>query len=98
MRIDKVWVVEELELVDVANDLTELIKNGELEPRTDGIVEYFRSILEDSVLDGILLIINGTEFAKYFETDVEIEEFVRDYLLELMQENLDEEKENEVEG
>jgi len=89
MRIDKVWVIEELELADYANDVWELIKDGELEPHVNSIVEYFRSVLDDyNTLDGILFILNGTEFAKYLETDAEIEAFVRDYLWELVQENL----------
>jgi len=89
MRIDKVWVIEELELADYANDVLELIKDGGLEPCINSIAESFSSVLDDSTLDGILFILNGTEFAKYLETDAEIEAFVRDYLWELVQENLD---------
>jgi len=88
MRIDKVWVIERPELVDYANDFVELIKDGELEPSINSIAEYLRSVLDESMLDGILLILSGTEFAKYLETDAEIEAFVRDYLWELVQENL----------
>ena len=104
MRIDKVWVIEELELADYADDVLELIKDGELEPDINRIAEYFSSVLDDYALNGILFILNGTEFAKYLETDLvaciqaetdaEIEAFVRDYLWELVQENLDEEEEN----
>ena len=86
MRIDKVWVIEELELGDYADDVWVLIKDGELEPYINSIAEYFSSVLDGDVLDGILLI--GTEIAKYLETDAEIEAFVRDYLWDLVQENL----------
>ena len=88
MRIDKVWVIEELELGDYADDVWELIKDGELEPYINSIAEYFSSVLDGDALDGILFILNGTEFAKYLETDAEIEVFIRDYLWELVQENL----------
>ena len=86
MRIDKVWVIEELELGDYADDVWRLIKDGELENSIPYIAEYFSSLLDGYPLDGILFI--GTEFAKYLETDAEIEAFVRDYLWELVQENL----------
>ena len=41
MRIDKVWVIEKPELVDYANDVLELIKDGELEPYS--IAKYYVS-------------------------------------------------------
>ena len=88
MRIDKVWVIEELELADYAWELTDDVKDGELEPYINSIAEYFSSVLDGDALDGILFILNGTEFAKYLETDAEIEAFVRDYLWDLVQENL----------
>ena len=88
MRIDKVWIIEELELWDYADDVWRLIKDGELENSIPSIAEHFCSLLDGYTLDGILFILHGTEFAKYLETDAEIEAFVRDYLWELVQENL----------